>query len=267
MNNNYLNKIYCGKSEEVIDQLPDKCVNLIVTSPPYNVNLGDTKSQRDGYDEYDDNLSHEDFLNERRIFFYKAKRILKDGARVCINIGDHKNGQIPVGAELIHIMTRELGYNMFTTIVWNKNNQTSNRCSWGSFMSPSAPSFPTPFEWILIFSKGSRKLLHEGESDLDRKEFIDWSFSYWFFSPEQKMNKFGHPAMFPEELPKRCIKMLTYKGDTVLDPYNGTGTTCVVAKKFERNYIGIDLSKKYCDVANKRLNEIIDKKEVETFFE
>lgn len=264
-----MNKIFCGKSEEVIDELPDKSVNLIITSPPYNIDLGNskTKSKRmKKYDEYDDSISHEQFIEDRRIFFSKVKRILTDDARVVINISDTQNGRVPLGSDIIQLMTRELDYKMYTTIVWNKGGQTSNRCSWGSFMSPVAPSFPTPFEWIYVFANKELKLKHKGISDIDRKEFIDWSFAYWNFPGERKMNDFDHPAMFPEELPKRCIKMFSFKGDVVLDPYNGVGTTCLVAKKFDRKYIGIDLSKKYCKKAEERLNKVMSREEVNTFF-
>jgi DNA modification methylase len=265
----FSNRIYNGKSEEVIDQLPDECVNLIVTSPPYNIDLGNkrTKSQRHKkYDKYEDNKTHEEFLNDRRLFFSKVKRILTDDARIVVNISDDQNGRVPLGPDFVHLMVRELGYKMYTTIVWNKMWQTSNRCSWGSFMSPSSPSFPTPFEWIYVFAKDHLKLQHTGKSDLDRKEFIDWSLAYWNFPGERKMPEFDHPAMFPEELPKRCIKMFSYQGDTVLDPYNGVGTTCVVAKKLERKYIGIDLSEKYCKTAEDRLKKIISREEIGMFF-
>jgi len=264
-----LNKIICGKSEEVIDKISDSSVNLIITSPPYNINLGNekVKSQRHKkYDEYDDNKSHEEFINDRRLFFSKAKRVLTDDARVVINISDDQNGRVPLGPDIVHLMVRELGYKMYTTIVWNKSNQTSNRCSWGSFMSPSAPSFPTPFEWIYVFANKHLKLNHKGISDLDRKEFIDWSFAIWNFSGERRMKQYDHPAMFPEELPNRCIKMFSYKGDVVLDPYNGVGTTCFVAKKLERKYIGIDLSEKYCKEAENRLRKIISREEIGIFF-
>ncbi len=265
---NYLNRIYHGKSEEVIDQLPDKCVNLIVTSPPYNIDLGNakTKSQRlRKYDEYDDNKDHDDFLEDRRLFFSRVKRVLTDDARICVNISDTQNGRVPLGADFVHLMVRELGYKMYTTIVWNKSGQTSNRLSWGSWLSPSAPSFPTPFEWIYVFAKEHLKLQHRGETDLDRSEFKDWAFAYWNFPGERRMPEFDHPAMFPEELAKRCIKMFSYKGDVILDPYNGAGTTCVVAKKYDRKYIGIDLSEKYCETAKNRLNDLYNRDDWNVF--
>lgn len=264
-----MNKIFHGKSEEMIDQIPDNSVNLIVTSPPYNIDLGNakTKSKRmKKYDEYDDAISHEQFLEDRRLFFSRVKRVLKDDARIVINISDTENGRVPLGPDIVHLMVRELGYKMYTTIVWNKSFQTSNRCSWGSWMSPSAPSFPTPFEWIYVFAKEHIKLQHTGKTDLDKQEFLDWSLAYWNFSGERRMSEFDHPAMFPEELPKRCIKMFSYIGDTVLDPYNGVGTTCVVAKKLERQYIGIDMSEKYCKTAQNRLNKIISREEIGVFF-
>ena len=262
------NKIYHGRSEEVIDQIPDESVHLIITSPPYNIDLGNkkTKSKRcRTYDEYDDNKDHDDFLQDLKVLFGKAKRVLTNDGRVVVNTSDTQNGRVPLGADFVHMMVRELEYKMYTTIVWNKSGQTSNRLSWGSWMSPSAPSFPTPFEWIYVFAKDHMKLQRKGETDLDEKEFKNWAFAYWNFPGERRMPEFDHPAMFPEELPKRCIKMFSYKGDVVLDPYNGAGTTCVVAKKLDRRYIGIDLSEKYCKTAESRLNDLYNEDDWNAF--
>ena len=261
-----MNEIICGKSEDVIDTLPSNSVNLIISSPPYNVDLGNNKFKKDGYDEYEDNKDHEKFLDEVKLVFDKAKRVLTDDGRVVINTGNTKNGRIPTAHDTVHFMTKELRYKMYTTIIWNKL-QTSNRTAWGSFNSPSFPSFPTSIEYILVFAKNSLKLTHKGISDLDKQEFIKWSYSYWDFQPETNMSKYDHPAMFPVELPTRCIKLFTYKGDTILDPYSGAGTTCYAAKLLERNYIGIDMSEKYCETARKRLARVKDKKALSNFFD
>jgi site-specific DNA-methyltransferase (adenine-specific) len=143
-----------------------------------------------------------------------------------------------------------------TTIIWNKENSTA-RMSWGSFKSPSSPSFPTPFEYILIFAKDTYALQTKGHTDLTNEEFIEWSSALWTFPPETRISKKTHPAPFPEELPRRCIKMLSWKGAVVLDPFLGTGTTARVCKKLERNFIGIELNPRYCDLARKRTSNVI----------
>ena len=152
------------------------------------------------------------------------------------------------------MMTQDLKYIPMTIIIWDKC-QTSNRTAWGSYLSPSSPSFPRPFEYILVFAKETKKLQYKGKTDLTREEFIDWSLGYWKFAPEKRQKKFGHPAMFPEELPKRLIKMFSWKDALVVDLFNGAGTTCKVAKDLNRNYIGFDISKEYCDISNERLED------------
>lgn len=260
-----INQIHCGKAEEIIPMLSDDSIDCIITSPPYNVNLGNNKFKKIGYDEYKDNQDHWIFINDLRNIFRVVKPKLKRDARVCINIGNRKNGRIPTHSDIINFMISELNYLMYTIIIWNKM-QTSNRTAWGSYNSPSFPSFPTPFEYILVFGNKTLKLEHSGISDLEPKEFVDWSLALWSFQPEMKMKKFKHPAMFPEELPKRLIKLFTYENDTILDMYCGSGTTCSVAKKLERNYIGIDISKEYCKTAEERCRNIINKKQIEAIF-
>ena len=141
-------------------------------------------------------------------------------------------------------MTRELKYIPMANIIWQKS-QIGNRFSWGSFCSPSSPSFPKPFEYIMVFAKENIKLQREGETDLIKKEFIDWSLATWNIAPETRMKKIGHPAMFPVEIPIRLIKMLSWKNSLILDPFNGAGTTGVACKQLGRKYIGIEMSKKY----------------------
>lgn len=159
---------------------------------------------------------------------------------------------MPTHSDIIQFMTNELNYIYITTIVWDKS-QVGSRTAWGSFKSPSCPSFPTQFEFILVFAKNDRKLQYKGETDLTKEEFIEWSLALWKFAPETRQKKIGHPAMFPEELAKRCIKMFSWKGANVLDPFSGAGTTCKVANDLNRNFIGFEISDAYCELANKRI--------------
>jgi site-specific DNA-methyltransferase (adenine-specific) len=250
-----LRRVIHGKSEEVIPTLDDDSIHLVVTSPPYNVDLGNNKYNKTPYDLYNDNRDHHEYIAWLRDeIFGPLMPKLVSGGRVVINIGDPKNGRVPSHVDICHFMTADLGYLPFTNIIWRKS-QIANRTSWGSYMSPSCPSFPTPFEHILIFAKDAIKLQTNGETNLTPKEFQDWAIAEWTFAPEQRMKQIGHPAMFPVELPRRCIKMLSWIHDVVLDPFCGAGTTGVACKELNRRFIGIEMSEAYVEIAEKRLYE------------
>lgn len=246
-----LNNIYNMDCLNGLRKMDDNTIDLVVTSPPYNVDLGNNKYNKNPYNLYNDNKEHQEYISWLKEIFSLVYLKLKSGGRVCINIGDGKNGAVPTHSDVIQMMC-EIGYIPMSVIIWNKNT-VSGRTAWGSFKSPSCPSFPTPFEYILVFAKDSRKLKYKGETDLTKEEFIDWSLALWTFAPETRQKKIGHPAMFPEELPKRLIKMFSWKGALVVDPFNGAGTTCKVAKELGRQYIGFEISKDYCDIATERI--------------
>lgn len=231
--------------------LDDNSIDLIVTSPPYNVDLGNNKYNKNSYDLYVDNLHHGEYIKWMTNIFNRLYCKMKSGGRICVNIGDGKNGAIPTSSDIIQFMNKECRYIPMAHIIWNKN-QVGNRTAWGSFNSPSSPSFPTPFEHILVFAKENIKLQSRGISDLTKDEFIKWSSSLWTFAPEKKQKDIGHPAMFPIELPLRCIKMFSWIGATVLDPFSGAGTTCKAAKELSRNYLGFEISKEYCNISKDR---------------
>jgi len=253
-----LNQIFNTKWEETLPELPESFVDIIITSPPYNVSLGDNKLNKNKYDTYEDNLPYDKYIEWMDGCFTECYRVLKKGGRICVNIGDGANGHETQHADFI-VNMKKIGFIPITTIVWEKS-QVGNRFSWGSFCSPSQPSFPKPQEYIIVMAKETLK--HEGDPEkitVTREEFKRNSLALWRFPPEMQMNKkFHHPAMFPEELPRRLIQQLTYRDDIVLDPFNGAGTTCVVAKKLGRKFVGIEMSKKYCDTAWRRLGEVPD---------
>lgn len=244
----------CGDCMQLIPTIADASIDLIITSPPYNVDLGNNCYHKMPYDLYNDNVKHADFIAWLKSIFAACYPKLVPGGRVCINIGDGKNGAIPTSSDVIQFMA-DLRYLPMTHIIWNKK-QTSSRTAWGSWKSPSSPSFPTPFEHILVFAKESRQLKTKGITDLTRDEFVKWTNPIWEFMPEMKQKKFGHPAMFPEELPRRLIKMFSWVGSTVLDPFVGAGTTAAVCKKNGRNCIGFDTSQTYIDLSTDRINKI-----------
>jgi len=258
-----VNKIYQGYCEDLILELPDECIDLVVTSPPYNVKLGDNKYNKNPYDVYQDNKEHSDFIAWLNSIFCILKPKIVLGGRVCINIGDGKNGSVPTHSDIIQFMTKDLKYLLKTTIMWDKK-QIGNRTSWGSFRSPKNPSFPTPFEYILVFCKDTPS--KSGEKDnitVSKREFMDNSLALWNFSPETKMNsKYGHPAMFPIDLPYRLIQQLSYKGDVVLDIFSGMGTTCLAAAMLGRRWIGFELSKIYAENSRKRIQKFTDQRRI-----
>lgn len=241
----WINRIHCGISEDLIPELPDNSIDLVITSPPYNVDVP--------YDNYKDNKDYWEYLSWLKDIFKELKSKLVKGGRVCINIGDKKNGKIPTHSDVIGFMVYDLKYLLKTTIIWNKS-QIGNRTSWGSWKNPSNPSFPTPFEYILVFCNESQEKIGKKEAiTVSKEEFITNSLALWTFAPEHKMQEFGHPAMFPVELPRRLIHQLSYESDIVLDIFSGMGTTCLTAAMLKRRWIGFEMSKHYVIGSEKRI--------------
>lgn len=250
-----INKIFNEDCLDTLERMPDNFLDLVITSPPYNVDLGNNKYHKNPYDLYNDNQDHHKYISWLKLIFSKIYYKTCAGGRVCINIGDGKNGAVPTSSDITQFMTDKIGFIPVTHIIWDKS-QVGNRTSWGSFQSPSSPSFPTPFEHILVFCKENRKLQKPGKTDLAKEEFIEWSLALWKFAPETRQAKLGHKAMFPEELPKRCMKMFSWKDAVVYDPFMGAGSTAVAAIKNSRNYIGSEISNEYCKIAEKRIGEL-----------
>lgn len=246
--------LICGDCIEEMRKMTDGSVHCIITSPPYNVDLGNNKYKKDGYQIHKDNMPYSEYLTWMAKVFAECYRVLSPDGRLCINIGDGKNGKISTHSDFIQIC-KEIGYLPLTTIIWNKNN-TSNRCAWGSYLSAKAPSFPRPFEYVIVFSK-TPGLLREGKTTISREEWIEFTNGLWTFAPEKEQKKLGHPAMFPVELPYRLIQMLTYENDIILDPFMGVGTTGVACVKTNRQFIGIELDKAYVDSAEKRIKPYV----------
>ena len=123
-------------------------------------------------------------------------------------------------------------------------------------MSASSPHIIAPAELIVVMYKDRWKKTYKGKSDISKDEFLEWTNGVWTFSGESK-KKIGHPAPFPVELPKRCIKLFSYKGDVVLDPFAGSGTTLLAANMLGRKVFGIEISREYCELAMKRILKIV----------
>jgi site-specific DNA-methyltransferase (adenine-specific) len=236
-----LNRLYC-KSSVTMDELPDNCVHLMVTSPPYNT----TK-------EYDQDLNLEEYLDLLYKVWSETYRVLATGGRACINVANlGRKPYIPLHAYIIEQML-EIGFLMRGEIIWNKASSASPSTAWGSWLSAANPVLRDVHEYILVFSKDSFKRRRKGkESTISRDEFLEWTKSVWTF-PAVPARKIGHPAPFPEELPHRLIQLYTFKGDIVLDPFAGSGTTCLAARQDGRRYVGYDTSEEYLQLARQRL--------------
>ncbi len=140
-------------------------------------------------------------------------------------------------------------------IIWQKAAGANGSCAWGSFNSASNPTLRDLHEYVLVFSKGDFRRAYKGKSTISTEAFMRDTLSVWNIRPESA-KKIGHPAPFPVELPFRLIDLYTYEGDLVLDPFLGSGTTCVAAKMLHRDYVGYDTIRRYCDLARNRLAEI-----------
>lgn len=227
-----------------IKSIPKASVDLIVTSPPYNIDIH--------YNSHADNVNYKDYLKFTKDWLQKCFDLAKDDGRFCLNIPLDKNkgGQQSVCAD-ITTLAKEVGWQYHSTIIWNEGN-ISRRTAWGSFMSASAPYVIAPVEVILVLYKKNWKKSHKGISDMNKKEFMDWTNGLWTFSGESK-RRVGHPAPFPVELPRRCIKLFSYVGDIVLDPFLGSGTTLIASYMNKRKGIGVEIDKDYCKLAVDRL--------------
>jgi len=241
-----------------INAIESNSIDLILTSPPYDVDVK--------YKNYDDNIPYSEYLGFTEKWLARCYDFSKNDGRLCLNVPLDKNkgGQQSVCADITTI-AKKIGWKYHATIIWNEQN-ISRRTAWGSWLSASAPYVIAPVEVILVMFKRRWKKTHKGESDVARNEFIEWTNGVWNFSGESK-KRIGHPTPFPIELPKRCIKLFSYVGDTVLDPFLGSGTTLIACFENKRKGVGIEINRDYCELSVKRLKShgFFQKKLDETF--
>lgn len=242
----FLDKIFTSSSEHMIE-LPDNSVHLMVTSPPYNVGK-----------EYDENLSLVEYRALLKRVWGEVKRVMVPGGRVCINIANlGRRPYIPLHTYIIEDMLN-LGFLMRGEVIWNKASSGSPSTAWGSWLSAKNPILRDVHEYILVFSKGlfSRENTLGKKSTISKEEFLELTKSVWQFSAESA-RKVGHPAPFPVELPLRAIKLYTFEGDVVLDPFMGSGQTAIAALMAGRHYVGYDISKEYATLAENRIKRYL----------
>ncbi len=231
-----------------IKKIQKSSVDLIVTSPPYNVDIH--------YNSHRDTLSYKEYLEFTEKWISQCYNLAKDDGRFCLNIPLDKNkgGQQSVCAD-ITTLAKKAGWKYHSTIIWNEGN-ISRRTAWGSWMSASAPYVIAPIEVIVVFYKKQwKKMASKKTNDITRQEFMDWTNGVWTFSGQNKKGAGGHPAPFPVELARRCIKLFSFVGDTVFDPFLGSGSTLIASYLNQRKGIGVDIDKSYCDIAVKRLEK------------
>ncbi|MBI4849637.1 MAG: thermonuclease family protein [Nitrospirae bacterium] len=242
-----------------MDELKDESVHLVITSPPYWQLKDYGNGSQIGF-----NDSYEDYINNLNLVWKECYRVLHKGCRLCVNIGDQfarsvyygRYKIIPIREEIIKFC-ETIGFDYMGAIIWQKVttcNTTGGATVMGSFPYPRNGIIKLDYEFILIFKKlgDSPKVSRDVKeiSKLTTKEWNEYFYGHWNFSGE-KQDK--HLAMFPEELPKRLIKMFSFVGDTVLDPFLGSGTTCLAAKRLERQSVGYEINKDFLPVIKEKL--------------
>ena len=270
----YLNKITTGDCRQVMREMPANSIDLMVTSPPYGVGIA--------YDSFDDDMNFETYKEFSREWLTEAFRVLKPDGRLALNIPyeinrQEKGGRIFMVAELWNILA-SIGYKFYGVVDLEESSpHRSKTTAWGSWMSPSSPYIYNPKECVLLCYKQLSKKQTKGtpqwkswveqvedknNPDLlvnktmydksDKDDFISLVYGQWnYFADTKQQTK----ATFSMDIPVRAMKILSYKEDIVMDPFMGSGTSAVAAEFVGRNWVGIELSQNYTDVANKRLLE------------
>jgi site-specific DNA-methyltransferase (adenine-specific) len=250
--------LVCGDARHMAG-VPDGCVALVVTSPPYFAGK-----------EYERELgqgavpaSYLEYLGLLRDVLAECTRVLEPGGRMAVNVANL--GRRPyrnLAADVTAILQDDLGLLLRGEIVWQKAEGASGSCAWGSFASAANPVLRDLTERVVIASKGRfdraipraerrrRGLPHE--DTISRDEFLAATLDVWRIPPESA-RRIGHPAPFPVDLPRRLVELFTYRDDVVLDPFLGSGSTAVAAVRTGRHYLGYDLDPAYVSLAEERV--------------
>ena len=240
----WADRIYCQSSESMA-VVPDNSVGLAFTSPPYNVGK-----------DYEGDLSLDEYLAMIGRVAGEVFRVLRPGGRYVINIANlGRKPYIPLHAYFyqVHIAA---GFLPMGDIIWQKGKGASGNCAWGSWQSAKTPRLRDIHEYLLVFAKQEFGRPDPGQSDIGRDEFMDATLSIWNIPPESA-KRVGHPAPFPIALAERVIHLYSYVEDIVLDPFMGSGTTCVAAAQTGRHWLGFDISPEYCTLAEQRVAQVV----------
>lgn len=254
-------KIVFGDSRS-LNQIQDKSVQLIITSPPY-WQLKDYGAD----DQIGFNDSYEEYINNLNLVWSECNRVLSDGCRLCINIGDQfarsiyygRYKVIPIRTEIIRFC-ESLGMDYMGAIIWQKAtnmNTSGGGAVMGSFPYPRNGILKMDYEFILIFKKLGTPpkvtIEQKQRSLITKDEWNEYFSSHWNFNGVKQL---GHIAMFPEELPKRLIKMFSFVGETVFDPFVGSGTTSLAAMKLDRNSIGYEINNDFLPIMQEKFSSV-----------
>ncbi|MCH9781047.1 MAG: site-specific DNA-methyltransferase [Alphaproteobacteria bacterium] len=225
-------------------ELPDNSVHLMVTSPPYNVGKA-----------YDHDMTMQEYMEMLDRVWRETYRVLAPGGRACINVANlGRKPYIPLSA-LITCRMIDMGFLMRGEIIWHKAASAGTSCAWGSWRSPTNPVLRDTHEYVLVFCKEEfARRSDTGTPTVSKDDFLDGTKSVWEF-PAVSAKRIGHPAPFPEELPRRLIELYTFSGDVVLDPFLGSGQTALAAVKGGRQWVGYDISAEYIALAEQRISE------------
>lgn len=241
----YLNQVYQGDSRD-LSFLPSNSIQLMITSPPYNVGK-----------DYDDDLSQVEYLELIHGVMKEVYRVLIPGGRACINVANlGRKPYLPLNHMINQIMW-ELGFLMRGEIIWDKGASAGSSCAWGSWQSASNPVLRDVHEYIMVYSKesfGRKEDSMVRENTITRDEFLEYTKSIWSFGSESA-KRVKHPAPFPLELPYRLIQLYSFAEDIVLDPFCGSGTTCLAALQTGRRFVGVDIDEEYVEVARERITD------------
>lgn len=254
INEDYLNSVIHGDARNM-DKIPDESVHLMITSPPYNAEK-----------EYDEDWNLEEYRALLKDVFSEVYDKLVWGGRAVVNVANlGRSPYIPLHTYIIKDML-EIGYLMRGEVIWDKGASAGGSVAWGSWQSASNPSLRDVHEYILIFSKGPFGRVNgtDKEDTIKKEEFLEYTKSVWEMQTASA-SEVGHPAPFPEELPYRAIQLYSFKGDVILDPFMGSGTTGIVARNSRRNYIGYDIEEEYVKLAQERIEEEIGNRELQEF--
>ncbi len=241
---NMASDMYVSNAATLLKFVNANSVGLVFTSPPYHVGK-----------EYDTDETLDQYLAAMLAVWMECYRVLVPGGRMVINVANLGRRPYVRLNDMTSAAATQCGFLPRGEIIWQKAKGAGGNCAWGSFNSASAPSIRDLHEYLLVFSKQRYSRPDRGESTMTKEEFMEATTSVWNIAPELA-TRVNHPAPFPVALAHRVINLYSYKNDVVLDPFAGSGTTCVAAKGLGRRWMGIDINLGYVDAARERINRV-----------